>query len=120
MKVAEWANTLVTICVAITAVGAVAYPLYRIIKLIDVTVKRPYPCKKLENLQSNFEKLQEDFETLSVHVQKDYKARQRSEQMQKVQIKALIAMLENRINGNNIDSMQKVKEELQNSLVEFM
>lgn len=94
----EFAQTLLSICGAISIVGGAGAI---IIKVIAPAFKL---SKRVEQLEA--------------YNEKDYKRLQSLEEMQKQQSKCLAAMLNHTITGNGIDGMKKIRDELLEGIID--
>lgn len=107
MDLMEFGKTVLAICGGISIVGGAAGVIYGWIK----------PALKLKSRVKTLEQvvdpeLKEKVAKLEENVQKDYKSIQEIKDMQSLLCQGMIAMIDNRITGNNIEGLKKTKEDM--------
>ena len=103
MEITEFMKVLLAICGGITVLigtGTAIYGVY-------AKFRKPSAdnSAKLEEHDKAIEELQEKAEN-------DYKAIEEIKKMQTLLVKSMMELIDNRITGNNIEGLKKVKEEI--------
>lgn len=92
MDITSAINTLLAICGGISIIGGAAAVIWKWVK-------------PSVNLRKRVEKLEEKS-------QNDYEAINEIKDMQSLLVQAMIALIDNRLTGNNIDGLKKTKEDM--------
>ena len=96
------------ICGAIITVGGACAILYKLIKPLITAIQKD---------KTDREEFEERMSGIEQHQEKDLERFQRQEELTKVQLKALLSLVNHMIDGNGIESMKKIRNELQDILV---
>ena len=95
-------------CGAVIMVGGACAVLYKLIKPVIAIVQKD---------KTDREEFEERITGIEKHQEKDLERFQRQEELTKVQLKALLSLVNHMIDGNGIESMKKIRNELQDILV---
>ena len=105
MDLMEFGKTFLAICGAITIIGGASRVIYGWVK---PAIRLKSRVKTLEETVDP--ELGKKVAKLEENVQKDYKSIQEIKDMQSLLCQGMIAMIDNRITGKNIDGLKKTKE----------
>ena len=103
MEITEFMKVLLAICGGITVLigtGTAIYGVYNFFR------------KPSTDNSSKIAKHEEEIKDLQEKVQKDYESINEIKNMQTLLVKSMMELIDNRITGNNIEGLKKVKEEI--------
>lgn len=95
-------------CGAVIMVGGACAVLYKLIKPVIAIIQKD---------KTDREEFEERITCIEKHQEKDLERFQCQEELTKVQLKALLSLVNHMIDGNGIESMKKIRNELQDILV---
>lgn len=95
-------------CGAIVMVGGACAVLYKLIKPLIIAIQKD---------KAERESVEDRIDSIEEHLNNDLERFQRQEEMSKVQCKALLSLVNHMIDGNGVDGMKSIRNELQNVLV---
>ena len=113
---AELVAVIVSICGAITAVGAVV----ALFSKVADKIKAPERAqdKRLELIEIKVDKHEKTLEKYQEFFTNDDNRFKSIEKSNKITQSAILALLKHALNGNDINSLQKAEKDLENYLIE--
>lgn len=99
----DFFNTILLLCGYVTAIAAAVAALYKAYKHF----KKPN-----ENFDQQLEKHDQEIKRLKEKANNDYEAINEIKDMQSLLCQAMIAMIDNRITGNNVEGLKKTKNDM--------
>lgn len=113
---AELVAVIVSICGAITAVGAVV----ALFSKVADKIKAPERAqdKRLELIELKVDKHEKTLEKYQEFFTNDDNRFKSIEKSNKITQSAILALLKHALNGNDINSLQKAEKDLENYLIE--
>lgn len=103
MEITEFMKTLLAICGGITVLIGTCGAIYGVYNFFR---------KPSTDNSSKIAKHEEEIKDLQEKVQKDYESIEEIKDMQSLLVRSMIELIDNRITGNNIEGLKKIKGEM--------
>lgn len=109
MDIMETIQTILAICGGISVIGGAAAVLSGVYK----NYKKP-----TSDLEKRIEVIETDIKDIKQKLNNDYESISNNRNDMNLLMRSLFGLIENKITGNNIDGLKKIKDELINTITD--